>query len=310
MSDTPIAQTHSRAIAEHPRTLAIIQARMASTRLPGKVLREIAAQPMLVRVVERTRRARTVDGVVVATTTDPADDGIARLCASHEYDCYRGSMHDVLDRYYQAASAFTADIIVRITADCPLIDPDIIDHTVNMFLGKSAPLAASPSTNPMRSVTSPQFALDFAANRLPPPWKRTYPIGLDTEVCSFAALQLAWKEAHQPHQREHVMPYLYETSPIIDSRELPIEPVPLEAGQFRVMLVNHTPDYGNLRWTVDTSEDLELVNEIFDYFKGQDVFSWLDLLALFEAKPELAAINASVQHRSAFDIDKQKQNPQ
>jgi spore coat polysaccharide biosynthesis protein SpsF len=288
------------------RTLAIIQARMASTRLPGKVLREIASQPMLVHVIERTRRASTLDGVVVATTADPADDAIARLCARYKYDCYRGSMHDVLDRYYQAACAFGADIIVRITADCPLIDPDIIDHTVNLFLGRSIPLSASPHANPIKSITSPELPLDFAANRLPPPWERTYPIGLDTEVCSFAALQHAWKFAVEPHQREHVMPYLYEKSPVIDSRHLPVEPLPLEDGQFRVLLVHHTQDFGKLRWTVDTAEDLLLVREIYDRFDGKDDFTWLHVLALFESEPELAAINASVRHKSAFDFD----NPQ
>jgi spore coat polysaccharide biosynthesis protein SpsF len=230
MSDSTAEQAQAKAEMTPPRVVAIVQARMASTRLPGKVLCEIAAQPMLVRVVERTQRARTIDRVIVATTTDPADDAIARLCALQKYDSYRGSMNDVLDRVYQTASSFDADIIVRITADCPLIDPDVIDHTVNSFLGRTAPLSISPTANPMESVTAPQFPLDFAANRLPPPWKRTYPIGLDTEVCSFAALQRAWKEADQPHQREHVMPYLYENSPIIDSRHLPIEPQPLEPG--------------------------------------------------------------------------------
>jgi spore coat polysaccharide biosynthesis protein SpsF len=286
-------------------TLVIIQARMASTRLPDKVLRDISGQPMLARVVERARRAETVDGVVVATTTDSADDAIARFCAERKYHCYRGSMQDVLDRYYQTASAFAANIIVRITADCPLIDPHLIDHTVAMYLGKAAPLTQHADKRPLVSTTSPRFPLDLAANRLPPPWNRTYPIGLDTEVCSYAALQHAWYEADQPHQREHVLPYLYENSPIIDSRALPIEPTPLEAGQFRVLLLNHTPDFGSLRWTVDTHEDLALVRQIFSRFDGQDDFSWKDVLALLEAEPELAEINAAVQHKSAYDVDKQ-----
>lgn len=286
-----------------PHTLVIIQARMASRRLPEKVLQNISGQPMLAYVVERARRAKTVDGVVVATTTDPPDNAIARFCARRNYDCYRGSMQDVLDRYYQTASAFEAQVIVRITADCPLIDPQVIDHTVNMFLGKDVQLTAHPKKRPMQSTTSPGFPLDFAANRLPPPWKRTYPIGLDTEVCTFAALQRAWEEADQPHQREHVMPYLYETSPTIDSRNLPIDPPPLEAGQFRVLLVNHTPDFGSYRWTVDTAEDLEVVRRIYTRFEGRDDFSWQEVLALFQTEPELAQINAEVQHKSAYDVD-------
>lgn len=260
---------------------------------------------MLTHVVERARRAKTVDGVVIATTTDIADDAIARFCAERKYNCYRGSMQDVLDRYYQTASAFAADIIVRITADCPLVDPQVIDHTVDMYLGNAAPLTRHPSERPLISATSSRFSLDFAANRLPPPWERTYPIGLDTEVCSYAALKHAWNNADQPHQREHVMPIFYENSPIIDSRTLPIEPTPLEAGQFRVLLINHTPDFGSHRWTVDTQEDLALVRQIFSRFGGRDDFSWRDVLALFEAEPELAEINAAVKHKSAYDIDKQ-----
>jgi len=118
-----------------PRIVAIIQARMASSRLPDKVLLDIAGEPMLVRVVERTRKARTLDEVVVATTVAPADDAIEALCSERSYPCYRGSSRDVLDRYYQAARTFNAEVIVRITADCPIIDPGVIDKTVYAFLG-------------------------------------------------------------------------------------------------------------------------------------------------------------------------------
>ena len=110
--------------------IAIIQARMASSRLPGKVLLDIGGQPMLARVVERVKRARTVERVVVATTTDPSDDPVERLCQERGYPCYRGSAQDVLDRYYQAARLFGAEIVVRITADCPAVDPGLIDETV------------------------------------------------------------------------------------------------------------------------------------------------------------------------------------
>jgi spore coat polysaccharide biosynthesis protein SpsF len=113
-----------------PRIVAIIQARMASSRLPDKVLLDIAGEPMLVRVVERTRKARTLDEVVVATTKAPSDDAVEDLCSERSYLCYRGSNRDVLDRYYQAARTFNAEVIVRITADCPIIDPGVIDKTV------------------------------------------------------------------------------------------------------------------------------------------------------------------------------------
>lgn len=273
-----------------PHTVAIIQARMSSSRLPGKVLLEIAGQPMLVHVVERTRRAQTVHQVVVATTTDPSDDPIQHLCQARGYPFYRGSLHDVLDRYYQAARQFQAEVIVRITADCPLIDPGVIDHTVRAFFG---------GTNPPR--------WDFAANRLPPPWKRTYPIGLDTEVCTFAALEQAWQKADELYQREHVMPYLYQNSPVFDSLNLPPQLPPLQPGQFRLLLVNHSPDYGAFRWTVDTPADLELVRQIFARFPGRDDFTWQEVLRLFEQEPRLAQINAHVLHKTAFDVDHRQQ---
>lgn len=247
------------------RTVAIIQARMSSSRLPGKVLLDLAGQPMLVRVVDRVRRARSVDDVVIATTTDPADDPIETLCCERSYQVYRGSMFDVLDRFYGAARQFGADVIVRVTADCPIIDPDVIDHTVAAFWANQA---------------------DFAANRLPPPWKRTWPIGLDTEVCSFTGLERAWKEAKLPYEREHVMPYFYDVD-----------------GRFKVVVTDHDPDYGAQRWTVDTPEDLALLREVFARFAGQDTFSWLDVLHLMEREPQLARINAGVRHKVGTEID-------
>ena len=260
------------------KRVAIIQARMASSRLPDKVLLDIGGEPMLVRVYRRTQRARWVDQVVVATTTDPGDEPIAALCAEREFPVYRGSAADVLDRYYQAARWFDAQVIVRITADCPLIDPQVVDSTVAALYGrKISDLERLCDGHPLR---------DFAANRLPPPWKRSYPIGLDTEVCTFQALEKAWLEADQPHQREHVMPYLYE-----------------QEGRFRVVVVDHEPDRGSLRWTVDTPEDLQLVRQIYSRFDNRDDFSWQEALALFEKEPELAAINAGVRHKQVFEVD-------
>jgi len=262
--------------------VAIIQARMSSTRLAGKVLLEIAGQPMLVRVVERTRRARQVNDLVVATTQDAADDPIEELCRLRGYTCHRGSMQDVLDRYYHAARLSKAEVVVRITADCPLIDPDLIDLTIREFLGSGA---------------------DFAANRLPPPWKRTYPIGLDVEVCSFSALEQAWREARKPYQREHVMPFLYEGTVFENDARNP--GVALSPRGFKIVYLNHEPDYGVLRWTVDTPEDLALVREIYAHFEGCDNFSWQEVLALFASRPDLARINAGVPHKTFRDVDGQ-----
>lgn len=246
-------------------TIAIIQARMNSSRLPGKVLQEIGGQPMLARVVERARRAQSVDGVLIATTTDPSDDALEAACHARGYPVYRGSQFDVLDRFYQAARQAQADVIVRLTADCPVIDPAVIDQTVAAFHAAGA---------------------DFAANRLPPPWKRTFPIGLDTEVCSFAGLERAWKEAALPFEREHVMPYFYD-----------------QEGRFKITVIDHQPDYGAQRWTVDTPEDLELLRAIFARFGGRDDFSWLDVLALVEREPELLQVNAGIRHKQMMEVD-------
>jgi spore coat polysaccharide biosynthesis protein SpsF len=261
------------------KIVAIIQARFASSRLPGKVLLPIAGQPMLGRVVERARRAVSIQEVVVATTVDPSDDAVAEMCRERGYACERGSLYDVLDRYYQAARAHQADVIVRITADCPLIDPQEIDRTVEAFRHTGA---------------------DFAANRLPPPFKRTYPIGLDTEVCSFAALERAWTEAKEPYQREHVMPYLYNRSPVIDAKDFGGFP---DGALFKVLYLNHEPDCGSLRWTVDTPEDLELIRRIYARLGDQDDFTWRDVLDLVEGEPDLMKINASVVHRTMNDVD-------
>lgn len=276
------------------RTLAIIQARMAASRLPGKVLLDIGGQPMLTRVVERTRRAKLVDEVVVATTVEPSDDAIVDFCAQHGYLCTRGSLNDVLDRYYQAARQHHANVVVRITADCPVIDPTLIDEAVQAFLGKSPSKIQNHNSN---------IRFDFVANRLPPPWKRTYPIGLDTEVTSFQHLKLAWQNATQAYQREHVMPYFYEKALVIDSLSgQPIPPVYPEA-RFTVLYLNHAPDYGHYRWTVDTPQDLEALRQIYARFEGRDDFSWRDILALYQRDPQLFEINADVHHKSFLDVD-------
>jgi spore coat polysaccharide biosynthesis protein SpsF len=167
------------------KIVAIIQARMGSTRLPGKVLAEIRGHPMLWYVVERTRAAETLDKVVVATTTQPADNVIVEFCREQGIDCFRGSEPDVLDRYYHAAREQSADAVVRITSDCPLIDPRIVDKTVRAFIAERP---------------------DYASNRIVP----TFPRGLDTEVMSFGTLEVAWREARQPYQRTHVTPFIYE----------------------------------------------------------------------------------------------------
>ena len=247
------------------KTVAIIQGRMSASRLPGKVLLDIGGKPMLAHVIERTMIAKFVDMVSVATTIDPSDDAIEAFCRKYGINFYRGSMQDVLDRYYRAAQLFDADTVIRITADCPLIDPDLIDETVSALQTRR---------------------LDFTSNRLPPPFNRTYPIGLDVEVVRFAALEQAWREAKEAHEREHVLPYLYE-----------------EPGRFKTFILNNDVDLGSLRWTVDTPQDLELVRKIFSYFAPRTDFRWQEVLTLFNQHPELTAINAGTTHKTYLDVD-------
>jgi len=242
------------------KVVAVIQARMSSTRLPGKVLKTASGRTMLDRMIERVRKSAMIDQVIVATTTDPSDNAIVRACHRYDTEVYRGSLLDVLDRYYQAAKQYQANIIVRLTGDCPLIDPRLIDDVVKALVDQQ---------------------VDFACNRLPPPFARTYPIGLDVEASTIAALENAWRNADQKHEREHVFPYLYA--------------VP---GRFKVIQLNHSENLGHLRWTLDTPADLVLLRRVYRYFKGRNDFSWLDVVQLWREKPALFEVNAQVSHKT------------
>ena len=167
------------------RTVAIIQARMGSTRLPGKVLKSIGGETMLARTVRRTQRATLLDEVIIATTVEEADQAIVAESKRLGIKVFRGDEQDVLDRYYQAAKVHDAEVVVRITSDCPLIDPKIIDKVIGAFY--------------LRKV-------DYASNSL----VRTYPRGLDVEVMTFATLACAWNEAKESFERIHVTPYIYQ----------------------------------------------------------------------------------------------------
>ena len=264
-----------------PNVVAIIQGRMSSSRLPGKILADIAGQPMLQRVFIRTSRAASVSQTLFATTTAPTDDPVAEYCDFSGIPFTRGNLYDVLDRYYQAAKQAKADVVVRITADCPVIDPELIDNVVNTLL---------------------EDDYDFVCNRLPPPYPRTYPIGFDVEACTFKILTKAWKEAKEPQYREHAMPFFYE------GVELTRQSRTLETGTsprgYNIALLHHTTDFGDYRWTVDTPEDLEFMREVYTRFNGRDDFSWREMLDLVHDNPEMAKINAGVQHKTLKDIDK------
>jgi spore coat polysaccharide biosynthesis protein SpsF len=165
--------------------VAIIQARVGSTRLPGKVLKDLEGESVLARVVNRLRRSRLISELLVATTDRAEDDAVVNECRNLSVSVSRGDQDDVLDRYFRAAQLAKAEVVVRITSDCPLIDPEITDKTIAAFL---------------------EAAPDYASNAL----VHSYPRGLDTEVMSTAALGLAWQQARKPYEREHVTPYIYE----------------------------------------------------------------------------------------------------
>jgi spore coat polysaccharide biosynthesis protein SpsF len=264
---------------------------MGSSRLPGKILADIAGGPMLQRVFMRTSRSASVTQTIFATTTDPTDDPVAEYCDFSGIPFTRGNLFDVLDRCYQTAKGAKADVVVRITADCPVIDPGLIDDVVRTV------------TSDQSSVDSKQF--DFACNRLPPPFQRTYPIGLDVEVCTFAAMEKAWSESTETFHREHVMPYLYEGVKLItDNRSLQTGTSPRG---FKIALLHHTTDFGDYRWTVDTPEDLEFMRQIYSRFDGRDDFTWREVLDLVHDNPELMKINAGIKHKTLKDIDDRAQ---
>jgi spore coat polysaccharide biosynthesis protein SpsF len=238
------------------KTVAIIQARMGSSRLAGKVLMDLGGETVLGRVVNRLGRCRKIDRMVVATTDMTEDDPIVQASERLSVACFRGAELDVLDRFYKAAHENAADAVVRVTSDCPLIDPEIVDDTVNAFRDRR---------------------VDYASNVFP----RTYPRGLDAEVFSVAALDRAWREAREPHQREHVTPYFYENPQ-----------------KFRQASLTGIADYSRYRWTLDTREDLELLRTIYSRFDGRDNFSWQEVIQLMEREPELAELNSEVLQKS------------
>ncbi|HEY8721825.1 glycosyltransferase family protein [Pengzhenrongella sp.] len=234
--------------------VAVIQARFGSSRLPGKVLEDVGGRPMLEKVIQRVFRATSVDDVIVATTDSVTDDSVSAVARGVGATVHRGSTLDVLDRFKTAIGLYDdADLVVRVTADCPFVDPGLIDDAVAKLRSTDA---------------------DFVANRLPPPFARTYPVGLDVEVTTAAAIRCAWREATEPHQREHVMPYLYDPP-----------------GRFRVSILDLAEDLSNFRWTVDTRADLLAVRALAEVV-GPEPFSWRDVLAQARKCPAIGRLNA------------------
>jgi glutamate-1-semialdehyde 2,1-aminomutase len=230
------------------KTLAIIQARMGSMRFPQKVIRSICGKPMIELLLARLAKAKNIDQIILATSTDKRNDELATMVEQLGFTVYRGSEDDVLDRYYQAAKNVKGDIIVRITGDCPLIDPYLVDKIISNFK---------------------EAGVDYASNTLSP----TYPDGLDAEVFTFKALEMAWEQAKLPAQREHVTPFIKESS------------------LFTRLNFANDVDHSSERWTVDEPEDFLLINNIFTHFNPRIDFSWEEVLALYDEKPEWFTIN-------------------
>lgn len=239
-----------------PNILTVVQARMGSSRLPGKVLLPLAGQPLLVRMVERVQRAPLAGTVVVATTTDAADDAVAECCAAHGLLCFRGDALDLLDRHYQAARQYQADIVLKIPSDCPLIDPAVIDEVVRFYLDFSE-------------------RYDFVSNLHP----ATYPDGNDVEVMPFTALETAWREARRALEREHTTPFFWE-----NPDKFRLANVPWDSGQDFSM--SH-------RWTIDYPEDYSLISAVYDaLYPSNPAFGLNDILQLLAQRPDIAQLNA------------------
>jgi len=232
---------------------AILQARIGSNRLPEKVLRPILGRPMLELMIERLRHCKTIDKIIVATTTSPEDDKLESLCDIWSVDCFRGAIDDVLSRYHGAARMYEVDVIVRVTSDCPLIDPELVDEVVNLYQRNSDKYAYCSNVNPP-----------------------TYPDGLDVEVFGMATLERLNDLAIESIDREHVTTYV----------EKHLE-------DFRIGNVADGINRSAFRWTVDTYDDLQFATEIYKalYRPGQ-IFGREEIFGLLRRHPELMSINA------------------
>lgn len=243
------------------KVVAIIQARTGSTRLPGKVLKPLAGQTVLEHVIARVKAAGGLQEIIIATTTHPDDDAIAELARRCDVPCFRGSQDDVLSRYYLAAKQAKADNIVRVTSDCPLFDPELLSHMLQRFLS-------------LRNAKPP---VDYLSNSL----VRSFPRGLDAEIFTFSALEKTYLEARRPYEREHVTPYIYQHPEL-----------------FALVNEECLDDLSAHRWTLDTKEDLELIERIYAELHRKDVlFNMQDVLNLLSQHPEWSLINAHVEQK-------------
>lgn len=241
------------------KTVCIIQTRIGSTRLPGKVLKKMCDKSVLEHDIDRLRRVKNIDKIIIATTILEKDNAIVDESKRLKVTCYRGAEEDVLSRYYYAAKENNADIIVRVTSDCPLIDSEVTEKIIQYYLDNSE-------------------KYDYVSNTI----DRTYPRGLDTEVFSFKALEKAFNEAISERDREHVTPYIWDNSNL-----------------FRLYQYKNEEDYSELRWTLDTVEDLELINRIYTilYPRKCNDFNMKDVIELYKEHPKLNSINNTIEQK-------------
>jgi len=241
------------------KIVIINQARMTSTRLPGKVLKEVMGKPLLEYQIERLKKVKLADELVIATTVNPADQPIIDLCRKLNIAYYRGSEEDVLSRYYEAAKKYRADAVVRVTSDCPLIDPAVVDLIIDTYIKNCG-------------------KYDYISNTI----ERTYPRGIDTEIFSFAALEEAHSKAVLKPEREHVTLYIYS-----------------HPEKFKTFSVKYKKDESRHRWTVDTKEDFELVKTILErLYPYKKDFTMEDCLELIEKNPEIFNINQHIKQKA------------
>ena len=239
--------------------VAIIQARMGSTRLPGKVLKQVLGKPLLEFLIERVRKVQHIDSFAVATTLNTQDDLIAEFCNSHSTHCFRGPEEDVLSRMYECAKSFDAEVVIRITADCPLLDPLLLSSAIYYF-------------------RSHFDSLDYFSNTL----DRTYPRGMDIEIMRFSALEAAFFHAKKQDQREHVTPYIIEHS-----------------NQFRLGNFTQKINESDLRLTCDEQADFELIRRILEELYPKNPFFLLqDIRNCLETHPDWKKINAHIQQKT------------
>lgn len=235
--------------------VALVQARMNSERLPGKVLLDIAGQSMLERVVVRLREAQLIDEIIVATTANAADDAIVTACDALGVSVSRGSEDDVLGRFANAIRQREPAACVRVSADSPFVDPEVCDMVIRRFMEADPPV-------------------DYASNKLQP----SFPLGLDVEVFSRGALMRADRDAREPFERSHVTVFMYQHPAL-----------------FRLLPVTNDVDLHEMRWTVDTPDDLAFAREVFTRFDGRNDFSWREVVSLVEREPRIAGLNRHVK---------------